>query len=221
MRVKFFAKEKPGVKEALHFLYNKTKDIEVYIGKVGDKFPEEAKENVCDIVISYISPWIIPSSVLKSAKYYSINFHPGPPEYPGIGCTNFALYEEAKEFGVTCHLMEEKVDSGQIINVKRFPIYKTDSVLTLAERAYAYIIIQFYEVMNDFFENKKLVPNGEKWQRKPFTRKQLNNLCKISLDMTEEEIKKRIRATTYPNMPGPYIDILGYKFEYKTGNEYK
>ncbi len=214
MRIKLFAKEKPGLREAISFLNTLTCNLELYIGQIGDQFPNEAFENDTDIIISYISPWIIPESMLVKAKQYAINFHPGPPEYPGIGCTNFAIYEGAKDFGVTCHIMKKKVDSGKIISVKRFPVYENDSVLSLTDRAYSFILIQFYEVISDVFKNHKLHYLDETWTRKPFTRKELNELCRISLEMTSEEITRRIKATSFPNMPGAFLEIEGYKFEY-------
>ena len=38
------------------------------------------------------------------------------PKYPGSGCINWALYDNAEDFGVTAHLMT-KVDDGPIIKV--------------------------------------------------------------------------------------------------------
>lgn len=216
MRIKLFAKKKPGLNEAIDFLKTLSDDIEIYIGEINDKFPDEAKNSRCDLIISYISPWIIPKDVLELANKYSINFHPGPPEYPGIGCTNFALYENTNEFGVTCHVMESKVDSGKLISVKRFPIYVSDNVKTLTDRCYATILIQFYEVINELFEQGQLSFIAENWKRKPFTRKQLNKLSEIDLSMPEEEINKVIRATAFPNMPFPFILINGKKFVYKS-----
>lgn len=215
MKIKIFAKEKPGLNEAIDFLKTLTDDLEIYKGKLKDRFPEAAKMEKCDLIISYISPWIIPTDVLNLALKYAINFHPGPPEYPGIGCTNFALYEDAKIFGVTCHIMKPKVDSGEIISVKRFPIYNSDNVKTLTDRCYAYILEQFYEVINTFFNEGKIDFIKENWKRKPYTRKQLDNISEINLNMSVEEIHKRIRATYYPGMPYPYIKINNNKFVYR------
>ena len=53
---------------------------------------------------------------------WNINFHPGPPERRGIGCTNYAIYEKSKNYGVTLHEINEKIDSGNILKVKRFKI---------------------------------------------------------------------------------------------------
>lgn len=213
MKVKLFAKERLGLNEAITFLKQFTNDVEFYVGKLGDAFPEHAINSSCDLIISYMSPWIIPKEVLNTARLYAINFHPGPPEYPGIGCTNFALYDEVKEFGVTCHLMEAEVDSGRLISVKRFPIYN-DSVETLTNRCYRYICIQFDEVVTEIFKNGKLSFLNETWVKKPYTRKQLNALCELNLKMSEEEIRRRVKALYYPNMPGAYLKIGDMKFEF-------
>ena len=60
----------------------------------------------------------------------AINFHPGTPELPGSGSYNWALYENKNDFGTTIHLMNEKIDNGKILEVKKF---KIDSKITLDE----------------------------------------------------------------------------------------
>lgn len=84
-------------------------------------------------MISYLCPWILPEHLLERAKVASVNFHPGPPEYPGIGCTNFAIYNQEVIFGMTCHHMATRVDTGKIVAVRRFPLFPTDTVLSLTE----------------------------------------------------------------------------------------
>jgi len=170
-------------------------------------------------LVSYISPWIIPASLLRKAKICAINFHPGPPEYPGIGCTNFALYNDEKEFGVTAHIMESKVDSGKIMAVKRFPILENDDIYSLTQKCYVNILSLFCEVMKVIMNTKKLPACNEKWKRRPYTRKELNDLCMITMDMNKREVERRIRALAYPNMPGPHIELFGYQFEYNPKRE--
>ena len=156
-----------------------------------------------DYMISYIGPWVIPKEMLNMVRLAAINFHPGPPEYPGIGCTNFALYNEEKDFGITVHHMEPKVDSGEIIMVKRFPVVESDTVWTLSQKCYAYIFVAFCELLPLFGGGDSMRNlSREEWKREPYTRKQLNELCRITEDMSDEEVKRRVKATTYPNMPG-------------------
>lgn len=73
-----------------------------------------------DILISYIPPWIVQETILEKTKMWNINFHPGPPKYPGIGGFNFAIFDSVKQFGATAHIMNPKVGTGKIIGVKRF-----------------------------------------------------------------------------------------------------
>ena len=102
----------------------------------------------------------------------ALNFHPGPPEYPGIGCTNFAVYDGANEFGITCHHMLSKVDTGDIIAVKRFPVFESDTVFTITQRCYSYIINLFYEIFYLLMNGKALPVSEEQWKRKPYLRKE-------------------------------------------------
>jgi len=166
-------------------------------GKRGELFPKDASEWEGDIIISYLSQWIIPDNVLRKAKMMAINFHPGPPEYPGIGCTNFAVYDGVNEYGVTCHHMLAKVDTGRIISVKRFPVYKTDTVFSITQRCYALILEQCFEVFDYIIQEKPMPESKEHWTRKPFLRKELNRLCRITPDMPIEEMNRRIKATNF------------------------
>jgi len=177
---------------SLHF----PETLTIY-GKRGEQFPKEASDWRGDIIISYLSQWIIPDAVLRRAKVMAINFHPGPPAYPGIGCTNFAVYDGVDEYGVTCHHMLAKVDTGKIISVKRFPVYKTDTVFAITQRCYALILNQFFEIMDYIIQEKPFPDCDETWTRKPYLRKELNRLCRITPDMPIEEINKRIKATNF------------------------
>jgi methionyl-tRNA formyltransferase len=178
----------------------------VFSGERHDKLPEEVLNWQGELLISFIGSWIIPENLLQRASYAAINFHPGSPEYPGIGCTNFAIYNGEKEYGVTCHYMRANVDTGNIIAVKRFPVKEEDTVYSVTQQCYGLIETLFYEIMDSILQGKPLPSSAEKWKRKPYTRKQLDELCCIRPDMPEEEIEKRIKATTYKG-PWAYTKI--------------
>jgi len=187
----------------------------ILLGNRGDRFPEDIGWWKGDYIISFLSPWIIPKYLLDRAKIASINFHPGPPEYPGIGCTNFAIYDNVDTFGVTCHNMNPKVDTGNIITVKRFPLFETDTVFSLTQRCYGYLLTLFYEITSLILAGDDLPQSDECWKRKPYKRKELNELCRITSDMSDEEIKRRVKAVTFPNAQGAYIEKNGLKFNYE------
>lgn len=160
-------------------------------------FPQELLNWNGDLIISYLSQWIIPKMLLQNAAVAALNFHPGPPEYPGIGCTNFAVYNQVDEFGVTCHHMVSKVDTGEIVAVKRFPVYETDTVYSITQRCYSHILNMFYDIFSLLMNGKNIPASNEVWKRKPYLRKELDELCRLTPDMNIKEIERRIKATNY------------------------
>jgi methionyl-tRNA formyltransferase len=169
----------------------------IVFSKRTEPFPGNLLEWEGDIIISYLSQWIIPGSLLEKAKSVAINFHPGPPEYPGIGCTNFAIYNKEHEFGITCHHMLAKVDTGGVIAVRRFPVWENDTVYSITQRCYTEILQLFYEMVDKISTRQELPVSRESWTRKPYTRKQLNELCELDPGMSREEMALRVKATTY------------------------
>jgi methionyl-tRNA formyltransferase len=154
----------------------------------------------------------VPETVLAAAAKAAINFHPASPDYPGIGCNNFALYENAAEYGVTCHHMATKVDVGKIIRVLRFPVFAADDVASLIARTYDYQLVLFYEIAALMIQDKGLPTSEERWTRKPFTRKEFDALGKLSADMSAEEIARRVRAIRFGSWR-PTIELQGFVFQ--------
>ena len=190
-------------------------DVTSCLGVWGQKLPKEASCWSGDIIISYLSRWVVPEYLLTKAKDMAINFHPATPDYPGVGCINFALYECASVYGATCHHMNKQVDTGDIIRVERFPVYPSDNVETLLTRTYDHQLCLFYDIIGRIYCCKPLPKSTEMWARTPFSRKEFNELSVITQDMDNDEIKKRMRATLYRDYK-PSAMIAGYEFELKT-----
>lgn len=199
---------------ALQFCRDHFEPLTACLGRWGDPLPEEVRTWQGDYIVSYLSRWVVPADVLARAKRAAVNFHPASPDYPGIGCNNFALYEGATLYGVTCHHMAPKVDSGQIIAVRRFPVLPGDDVAALLERTYANQIALFFEIADIMADGDPLPKSTETWTRAPFTRKQFDELFRITADMPADEVARRIRAVSYGQYQ-PYLEVAGYRFEYK------
>jgi methionyl-tRNA formyltransferase len=99
-------------------------------------------------LVAYVTPVIVPQSILVQLGYGAFNFHPGPPSYPGWAPAHFALYERATEFGATVHVMVERVDAGPIVDVALFAIPPDISVLGLEGLAYAHLAFLYRRMAN-------------------------------------------------------------------------
>ena len=207
-------KEKDGVEDAINICKKITPNIDVYDGNKSNSLPPELFKKEYDILISYISNWIIPKTVLNRTKYWNINFHPGPPEYPGIGCFNFAIYNSEKQFGATAHIMDTTVDTGRIVGVNRFIMTKKETVETLSKKTYKALLVLFDDVMKHFITNNSLPECDEGWAKNPYKRSDLEQLATIDSNMNKTEIDKRIRATYSQGKPAPFVELGGYRFEY-------
>jgi len=179
------------------------------------KLPKNIKNFNFDYIISFLCPLIIPKNILEKTKKAAINFHPGSPDYPGTGCYNFALYENSEKYGVTCHHMDENIDSGKIIMTSDFEIQKNETVESLKLKSMIHLLYIFEKIINLISQDKKLPISEKKWKRKAFTKKKLDNLCKIDpRKMSKKEIQRRIKSTTYPGAPGPYKILKNKKIPY-------
>lgn len=179
-----------------------------FLGISGDPLPDLLKVKKNYVILSFLSPWIVPKAVLDKADL-ALNFHPGSTDYPGIGCYNFALYEGAKCFGVVCHHMAPQVDRGAVVEERLFEILPHESVETLKLRSMVELLSMFHGILGKINASTPLPKSDAQWTRKPFTRKQLDQLCEIAPEMDEAEVRRRVRATAYPGYPGAAENVPG------------
>jgi|TARA_B110000211_G_scaffold176293_1_gene199243 methionyl-tRNA formyltransferase len=185
--------------------------------KIGEKIHKKYLKLNYDYIFCFRSFYILKNNILKKVNKAAINFHPGPPEYRGTGCVNYALYENSKFYGCTCHLINEKVDNGKIIDIKIFNINKKNSiseVLTKTNKimfGLAISTIKNIKKNSDFIENKILKNKNIKWSNKIKKLKDLKNFYQINKNIKKNDFLNKIRATDYPEFK-PYIKLYGKKF---------
>jgi methionyl-tRNA formyltransferase len=211
MKVIVIAKKKKSLKNVHRILRKFFNRYDLILGEVGDRLPIKKMMGKYDLLISYLSPWIIPKKILKKNKL-NINYHPGTPNYPGIGCTNFAILNKEKFYGCTAHVMNEKVDTGKILGVRKFKINQNITVDQLLNRTYKEMEKLLFFTIKKIIENKNF-SNSLKWERKPYKRKDFHKIFEIKKNFSVAKIKKIIQATNYSDYPGPYIKLANYKFQ--------
>ena len=202
-----------GSAKAAGFCAERFRAVNVHLGKWGDPLPASLREWNGDYIVSYLSRWVVPEWLLAKAKKAALNFHPASPEYPGIGCNNFALYENASTYGATCHRMKAKVDTGPIVAVRRFPVEPTDDVQTLLTRTYAQQLELFFDILGRLAGGEALPASSEQWSPRVRTRKELDALARITPEMSADEIARRIRATSFGDWQ-PTLEVAGFTFQW-------
>jgi methionyl-tRNA formyltransferase len=146
--------------------------------------------------------------------YGAYNFHPSPPDYPGLAPAQFAIYDRAAEFGATAHLMVEKVDAGPIIDAARFPIPPGITVFGLEGLAHAHLARLFWELSRRLARQATPLPRiPVRWGERRSSRRLYRAVCAIPLDIAKEELDRRVRAFGHNHFGLlPTITLHGIEF---------
>jgi methionyl-tRNA formyltransferase len=185
--------------------------------KINEKINKKYLKSKYDYVFCYRSYYILKENILNKVKKFAINFHAGPPEYRGMGCINYAIYENSRFYGCTAHIINKKIDYGKIIDVKKFKINRELSISQILTKthkimfAQAISIIQNiqkkpYYIENQIFKNKNI-----KWSKKIKKVKDLESFYEINKNVRKNNFLNKIRATNTDKFK-PYIKLHGKKF---------
>ncbi len=146
-------------------------------------------------LISFGSGVIVPHAILSRLPGPSYNFHPGPPAYPGIFPSVFALYDQVSEFGVTLHEMAAKVDSGDIVAVMNFPFPPTWDRMALDTATFGALMRLLEHIAPKLADVKTALPRTKHaWASPRRTRADFNALCVLPDNTTDAEFARRYRA---------------------------
>ena len=205
---------------ALAFLETAGFQTEVEFSQTpGTKLPARVHSWRGDWIFCFRSYYILPQSVIDSAKQGAINFHPAPSNYRGRGCLNFALYNNAQEYGVTTHMVEAKVDSGPILRCDRFPIFSGDGVDSLLQRTHHYLLSAFYHTVGGITREGRahvdtlLKTCRATWSGPLYKLSDLNALQILDPGVTPEEMDRVVRATHCADYP-TQLEIHGMRFAF-------
>jgi methionyl-tRNA formyltransferase len=137
------------------------------------------------------------------------NFHPAPlPGYKGRNLCYHAIMNKEKEFGATIHYMDEGFDTGDIIEVWRFPMLEQMVAEDVSNKAIEKSKALFRHYLPKILETPVFprVPNvGGTYYKKG----QIIEEIPVKPD---EPFGQFVRAVTYKDFH-PRIDIGGVKYK--------
>ncbi|MCK9914593.1 hypothetical protein MXD81_36090 [Microbacteriaceae bacterium K1510] len=167
-------------------------------------------------LIAFLTPVIVPRSILDALGYGAYNFHPGPPQYPGWLPSYFAVYDGVARFGVTAHRMVERVDAGPIVGVTYFDVAPNTSPLELEQRAFVEVARLFWQLSVTLAtQNEPLPALAVTWSGRKSTRRDFMSACDIAPDIGGNELAKRLAAFGNGAFDiHPTITLHGHRFRY-------
>tara|TARA_Y100000739_G_C20450835_1_gene392165 strand:- start:166 stop:771 length:606 start_codon:yes stop_codon:yes gene_type:complete len=146
-------------------------------------------------LIAFSTSVIVPKDILNGLSMEAYNFHSGPPTYPGSHSASFAIYEGAKYFGGTVHVIEEKVDCGPIVAFDRLLIKENIRFMELELETYELLLNIFANLAPHFATSNAPLPVIDiHWSGPKHTNAEFETMKVIEADMDEAEIRLRFRA---------------------------
>lgn len=144
-------------------------------------------------LLSFASSVIVPRRILDAIGYGAFNFHPGPPNYPGWAPAYFAARDRVTIFGVTAHVMHERVDSGPIIALDMFEIPAAISGERLEAMAYAHMTRQFFKLAKRLATSRHAPPLlPAQWCGRKNTRRDLVEPGHIATAASRKDLDRHI-----------------------------
>ena len=108
-----------------------------------------------DYIFSITNGRILPPEIIDLANSFVINYHDSLlPKYAGLNSTTWAIINSEKEHGVTWHIVNNRIDAGDIVKQSTVPIFEEDTAFTLNLRCYEEAIKSFTELIVDIESNK-------------------------------------------------------------------
>jgi hypothetical protein len=204
--------DKKICKEVQLYLESKSIELTTFLGEVGEPFPEKLNEWSGNLILSFLSPWILKESLLNKAENGAYNWHPAPPEMPGFGGASFAIYKNVDKFGFTAHEMTASVDAGPIIDCGYFNVSDQDTVESLSYKSYETMFKSFKDKVDLLILNKEIPVLDVNWGGGKTSRSELDNLCELSEEEIGLESIRRIKANTFGDRCWAFIKIGNQKY---------
>lgn len=160
-----------------------------------------------DIFVSMSYNQIFKKKFLNKFKIKIINCHAGAlPFYRGRSPINWAVINGEKKIGITTHLINSKIDEGDIFDQQFIKINNQDNFKTILEKCYKKCPSQLYKVLKKIKKQKiELIKQSaiSKTGSYYFKRKPGDEI--INFDNNFKNINNFIRGLVYPSVGASFF----------------
>ncbi len=172
--------------------------------KLSEEIAEEIKRQSPDLIIIVAYGKIIPKKILEIPTFGIINVHPSLlPCFRGPSPIQNALLSGKKETGTTIMLMNEKIDSGDILSQEKITIEKDESQEELSKKLSLISSDLLIKTIPLWIE-KKIIPQKQDEKNATFCQLIEKSDGKIIWSQKAEEIYNQYRALS------PWPGIFSY-----------
>lgn len=230
MRTLFLGKNKRSAARALDWLVEQGCEVPAVVAAEPDEWthPEQRLDLVAerrglrltsdaelyrappedvDLVISFLFWKRIQAPLIEGPRLGCLNFHPAPlPDMRGVGGYNVAILEGRRDWGVSCHFVDDDFDTGDIVAVERFRLDPDEATaLSLDLESQERLLALFKDVLGRALAGEQL-PREPQGDGRYVSRAELEGLRRLR---PGDDVERKLRAFWYPPWPGATLDLDG------------
>ncbi len=160
-----------------------------------------------DVVVSFLFWNLIREPLISLGRVGCLNFHPAPlPDYRGVGGYNVAILDGLASWGVSCHFVDEHLDTGDVVEVERFPIDPdSETAFSLDLMSQEHLLALFQRVMQRVSDGEQL-PRAPQEDGRYVSRAEFEELRVVR---PGDDLRRKLRAFWYPPWPGAVLEVDG------------
>ena len=162
-----------------------------------------------DVVVSFLFWSLIREPLISLGRAGCLNFHPAPlPDYRGVGGYNVAILDGLASWGVSCHFVDEHLDTGDLVEVERFAIDpESETAFSLDLKSQEHLLALFERVMQRVHDGEQL-PRAPQEDGRYVSRAEFEELRVVR---PGDDLRRKLRAFWYPPWPGAVLDVDGQR----------
>jgi methionyl-tRNA formyltransferase len=162
-----------------------------------------------DVVVSFLFWNRIREPLISLGRAGCLNFHPAPlPDYRGVGGYNVAILDGLASWGVSCHFVDEQLDTGDLVEVEHFAIDpESETAFSLDLTSQEHLLALFERVMQRVLDGEPL-PRSPQQDGRYVSRAEFEELRVVR---PGDDLRRKLRAFWYPPWPGAVLDVDGQR----------
>lgn len=170
-------------------------------------FQEKLKGFGADLFVVAAYGQILPKTVLSLPKYGAMNIHASLlPKYRGSAPIAWAILNGEKKTGITTMLMDEGMDTGDILLQSEIPIHEDETTETLHDRL-ASLGAQLLSETLEKMKRGEIHPTSQDHSKATYAPMLKKEDGQIDWTKGAEEIDRQVRA--FHPWPGAYTEWQG------------
>lgn len=160
-----------------------------------------------DVVVSFLFWNLIREPLISLGRVGCLNFHPAPlPDFRGVGGYNVAILEGLERWGVSCHFVDERFDTGDVVDVEHFAIDRdAETAFSLDLKSQEHLVGLFERVVQRVLDGEEL-PRTPQTAGRYVSRAEFEELRVVR---PGDDLERKLRAFWYPPWPGAVVDLDG------------